>query len=137
MARPGWERLPGSAERYRNLETGDEVSRRQYDNSRYADAGWRNRADFERRYDDKTYRWALERLAQREGKSIRQLDRVGSPAQRQVLKARAAGYGKGRTGRGAKGDMAQLLAAMGLRDPGATNRVGGTNPRRRARGGRR
>lgn len=131
MARAGWERIPGSAERYRNLETGDEVSRRQYDNSKYSDAGWRNRADFERRYSDPTYRWAIERLASKAGKPVRQLDRVGSSAQQQVLRARAVGYGKGRKGRGAKGDMAKLLASMGLRDPGATNRIGGTNPRRR------
>src|SRR4051794_31659127 len=107
MAREGWHKLrPGEAgfkqgaERYRD-PGGSVVSRRQYDNARYTSAGWRNRADFERRHDDATYRYLTDKIVQNaareSGKSSREIrraiDRPGSQTSKLILQARKTGYG--------------------------------------------
>lgn len=137
MPRAGWTRLPGSAERYRS-PSGEVVSRRQYDNARYQDAGFRNRADFERRHNDPTFRWLTDSIvrnaAAQSGKTTREvraaIDRPGTRTQRLILQARASGYGKSRAGRSPRGAMAKLLVLAGKRDPNATYAVGSTPPRR-------
>jgi hypothetical protein len=43
----GYQRLPGSARRYRT-PSGDVISRRQYDNLRAQQAGWKNQAEMRR-----------------------------------------------------------------------------------------
>src|SRR4051812_29143537 len=113
MAREGWEKLPGSSERYRS-PSGEVVSRRQYDNARFADAGWRNRADYERRHDDPTYRHFQDIAMRTKGLSRRQVDAPDSEFARRALAARAVGYGKGRAGRGARGPMARFLVWLGM-----------------------
>lgn len=137
MPRPGWTKLPGASERYRS-PSGEIVSRRQYDNARYIDAGWRNRADFERRYNDSTYKYLVDKIAhnaaRESGKSSRELrakiDHPGSTTSKLILEARRTGYGKARAGRGKSQAMARLLVLAGLRDPNATYPVGATPPRR-------
>ena len=137
MPRPGWTKLPGSSERYRS-PSGKIVSRRQYDNARYADAGWRNRADFERRYNDETYRFLVDKIARNASsqgagqiRDVRhKIDHPGSATSKLILEARRSGYGKGRAGRGKSQAMARLLVLAGLRDPNATYPVGATPPRR-------
>lgn len=123
MARQGWEKLPGSSERYRS-PSGEIVSRRQYDNARYTDTGWRNRADYERRHSDPTYRH-FQQIAMRQlGLTRRQVESPDSEFAKRILKARAVDYGKGRRGRGAKGPMAKFLVWLKMRDPGADFPVG-------------
>lgn len=135
MPRQGWTKLTPaeldargfspSSERYRSPD-GDVVSRRQYDNARYSDAGWRNRADFERRHDDPTYRHFQDVATRNLGLTRRQVDSPDGPFARHALKARAAGWGKGRAGRSAKGPMARFLVWLGMRDPTADYPVGGS-----------
>lgn len=123
MPRPGWTKLPGTAEHYRS-PSGEIVSRRQYDNARYSDAGWRNRADYERRHDDPTYRH-FQQIAERNlGLSRRDVERPDGEFAKRALAARNVGYGKGRAGRSARGPMARFLVYLGMRDPTATYPVG-------------
>lgn len=125
MAREGWQKLPGSSERYRS-PSGEIVSRRQYDNARYDEAGWRNRADYERRHSDPSYRH-FQAIAQRNlGLSRRQVEAPDGEFARRALAARAVNYGKGKRGRGARGPMAKFLVYLGLRDEGADHPVGGS-----------
>ena len=114
-----------TSERYR-APSGEIVSRRQYDNARYTAAGWRNRADFERRHNDPTYSHFIRKIARAQGTTRRAIDTPTSRDAKLLLKARAVDYGKTRRGRGAKGPMAKVLVAAGMRDPNATYPVGGT-----------
>lgn len=129
MPRKGWTKLPGTAERYLS-PSGEVVSRRQYDNERAKQLGWENRSQFEARYQDTTYLWAL-RKYQRENKmsigQVRRLDRMGGPLSQKLRKAQATGWGKTKEGRSPKGPMSQLLIELGLRDPTATYAVGDTD----------
>lgn len=137
MPRQGWTKLPGTSERYRS-PSGEIVSRRQYDNERYTSAGFRNRADYERRYNDETYRFLVDKIARNASSQgggqmfdvRRKIDKIGSPTSRMILEARRTGYGKGRAGRSKNQAMAKLLVLAGLRDPNATYPVGATPPRR-------
>lgn len=130
MPRRGWTKLPGSSERYLSPE-GEEVSRRQYDNLRAEAEGWGSRSAYERRYEDPTYLWATKRLAQEQGKRASQIDRMGSEANKKLLKAKRTGWGKSKEGRSPRGPMAKLLVEMGMRDPSATYAVGDTDGRRK------
>lgn len=58
MPLPGWTKLGGSAQRYRTPE-GREVSRRQYENVRAQQAGWKNWSQYQRtrRKDDNYLKW--------------------------------------------------------------------------------
>lgn len=129
MARKGWTKLPGSSERYLSPD-GREVSRRQYDNERAREAGFANRSEFENRYKDPKWRWAVENLAQAEGKTRRQIDRIGSRETEMIRKAQRTSWGRTPAGRRPEGDMGRLLVAMGLRDPSDSYPVGETQRRR-------
>ena len=141
MAREGYRKLTRDELRKRGLSPTSEryvapgqrgtISRRQYDNLRYVDSGWRNRADYERRYQDPTYAYMAAQAITNKGLSRRAVDAPGGEFAKLALKARAVGYGKGRAGRSAKGPMAKLLVYVGLRDPNATDQVGSTPPRKR------
>lgn len=141
MARAGYRKLTRDELRARGLPEGSEryavagkhgtISRRQYDNLRYEAAGWRNRADYERRYNDPTYAYMAAQAITNKGLSRRAVDAPAGEFAKLALKARAVGYGKGRAGRSAKGPMAKLLVYVGLRDPNATYQVGSTPPRKR------
>jgi hypothetical protein len=132
----GWKRLGGSAERYLSPD-GEIVSRRQYDNYRAQLAGWDNRAQFERRYEDTTYLWAF-RKYQRENKmtiqQTRRADRMGGTLSKKLRAAQSTGWGKTKAGRSPHGPMSALLIELHLRDPTATYAVGDTDgPRGRSR----
>lgn len=141
MAREGYRKLTRgelverglspSSERYVHAGHRGTLSRRQYDNARYADEGWRNRADYERRYNDPTFAYMAAQAITNKGLSRRAVDAPGGEFAKLALKARAVGWGKGRAGRSAKGPMAKLLVYVGLRDPNATYQVGSTPPRKR------
>jgi hypothetical protein len=130
MPRKGWTKLAGSAERYLS-PSGEIVSRRQYDNARAEEAGWGNRARFERRYEDSTYLWAARKLANSEGVRIQKIDRIGTEENKLLLAAMKGKWGTERASRSPRGPMAKLLVQMGLRDPSATYAVGNTDGRKR------
>lgn len=136
MPRKGWTKLPGSSERYVSPE-GQVVSRRQYDNKRAQAAGYRNRSEFEARYEDPSYRWAIERIQLQKFGAIneanrKRIDRIGTQESQMIHKAQETGWGRvDRSDRTPNGPMAQLLVAMGLRDPSATYAVGDTEGRKR------
>lgn len=126
MAREGWTKLPGSAERYRS-PSGDVVSRRQYDNARFEGTPFQTRAQFERRHNDATYTHFIRELADQEGKTRKQVDRVEHRDAQLVFRAaRAKRAGNMRP----SGPLAKLLTRLGMRDPNATYNVGETPPRR-------
>jgi len=129
VPRKGWTKLQGTAERYLS-PSGEVVSRRQYDNLRAQAAGWSNRSQFERRYEDKTYLWAFRQYQREHGMTIRQArsqDRMGGELNKKLRAAQATGWGKTAAGRDPRGPMSQLLIEMGLRDPSATYAVGDTD----------
>jgi hypothetical protein len=130
VPRKGWTRLPGSAERFLSPE-GEVVSRRQYDNLAAQEAGWRNRAEFERRYDDPTYLWAARKLANKQGVRIQKIDRIGTKDSGELLAAMKTRWGKTPEGRSPRGPMARLLVDLGMRDPSATYAVGNTDGRKK------
>lgn len=133
MPRKGWKRLGGTAERYLSPE-GEVVSRRQYDNLRAKAAGWDNRSQFERRYDDPTYLWAFQQYRREQKLTIqeaRRQDRMGGQMNKKIRAAQVTGWGKTKAGRSATGPMARLLVDMGYRDPTATYAVGDTDTMKR------
>jgi len=105
------------------------ISRRQADNERYVEGGWRNRADFERRYQGakgspgrRYLHFEAEAIAQ--GKIGR---RAGPDSQfaRLYTAWRKTGFREA----GPRSPGAKFLVYVGLRDPGATYPVGATPPR--------
>jgi len=129
VPRKGWTKLAGTSERYVSPD-GHEVSRRQYDNERAKEQGWSNRSEYERRYEDKNYLWAL-RQYQRANKmtisQARAADRLGGDLNKKLRAAKATGWGKTQAGRDPRGPMSKLLVDMGMRDPSATYAVGDTD----------
>lgn len=130
-ARRGYSKLPGSAERYRVNSTGEVISRRQYDNRRYVDLGWRSRDDFERRFEEGHHgmagyrRWREAAIATGAA-TPSQLDRPDSEFNRLFLRARADDFDRGPRRRGPRSPIAKLLVYVGLRDARATFPVGGS-----------
>lgn len=139
MPREGWTKLsPGelrsagyspTSERYRS-PSGEIVSRRQYDNSRYSDTAFHNRSQFERRHADATYSHFIRKIAQAEGTTRKAIDKPTSSAAQLLQRAKETGYGKQRRGRGKNSPMAKVLVRAGLRDKDATYQVGATPPRK-------
>ena len=132
MPRKGWQRLPGTAERYLSPE-GKIVSRRQYDNLRAREQGWESRSQFENRYKDPTYLWAFRRYQRTHKLSIvaaRRADRMGGPLNNMLRDAQRTGWGKTKEGRDPEGPMSQLLIEIDMRDPLATYPVGDTQAER-------
>lgn len=130
-ARRGYTKLPGTAERYRVASTGEVISRRQYDNRRYVDLGWRSRDDFERRFDEghsgmAGYRRWREAAIANGVATPNQIDRPGSEFNRLFLKARGDDFDRGGRRRGPRSPIAKLLVYIGLRDASATFPVGGS-----------
>lgn len=129
MPRQGWTRLAGTAERYLS-PSGEEVSRRQYDNARFEELGYSSRSEYERRYEDSTYQWAFDEYARNYGLlEARGADRAGGELAELLHEAQRTGWGKG--DRSADGPMAKLLVELGKRDPAATYLVGDTDRRKR------
>lgn len=141
MARPGYRKLTPaelrdrnvspSSERYLNLRTGATISRRQYDNARYVDLGWRSRDDFERRFDEghadmAGYRRWREAAIANGVATPNEIDRPGSEFNRLFLKARGDDFDRGGRRRGPRSPIAKFLVYVGLRDPRATFPVGGS-----------
>lgn len=56
---PGWKRLGGSAERYR-APSGEVVSRRQYENVRARQSGWRSWSEYQRTRKSPQFKRAVE-----------------------------------------------------------------------------
>jgi hypothetical protein len=107
------------------------VSRRQYDDARYLDAGWRSRDDYERRFQPGHanmagyVRWREAAIATGAA-SPTQLDRPASEFNRLFLAARADGFDRGRKRRGPRSPIAKLLVYVGLRRPDDEFAVGGS-----------
>lgn len=123
--------LSPTSERYRVNATGETISRRQYDNRRYVDLGWRSRDDFERRFDPghsdmAGYRRWREAAIANGVATPSQIDRPGSEFNRLFLRARADDFDRGGRRRGPRSPIAKFLVYVGLRDPGATFPVGGS-----------
>lgn len=122
---PGWKRLGGSAERYRN-PSGEVVSRRQYENERARRAGWRNWSDYQReRKSDDYNRW-LNIAIDKQGLTRKDIG-MASDFSRQYLSVQLAR----RTGdddalRDPEGTLANFLVYLGLRQPGDWWDVGDT-----------
>lgn len=120
----GWVRL--SASRYRDPQ-GEEVSRRQYDNARLRALGFTSRSEREKLSGWSTGEKLAVDIAQREGRSTRSVKR--DPAfLRTAMKAKREGM-RG----GPRSASAKLLVDAGLRDPGATNKIGEGYDRKRKR----
>lgn len=140
MARRGYRRLTPEelrahgysegSERYLHESTGETLSRRQYDNRRFVDLGWRSRDDYERRYDEGHSnmggyrRWRDAAIAKGIPRSV--VDDPGSEFNRLFLAARADDFDRGRRRRGPRSPIAKLLVYTGLRSDGATYSVGGS-----------
>lgn len=103
------------------------ISRRQAENDRYSAGGWRNRADYERRYRGATGK----RYAKFESEAILH----GKVTSRRAAPASELGklwtaYRRSPGNKRANGPLAKLLVYIGVRDPGATYPVGATPPKR-------
>lgn len=111
---PGWKRLGGSAERYRNPE-GREVSRRQYENARARAAGWGSWSDYQRhRKSDDYNRWLNVAIDNR-GLTRRDIG-VESDFSRQYLGVRQARRDNDEDAlRNPNGVLADYLVYLGLR----------------------
>ena len=107
------------------------LSRRQYDNLRYVDLGWKSRDDFERRFDEGHRdmagyrRWRDAAIANGVA-TPNEIDRPGSEFNRRFLRARAHNFDRGRAGKRPGSAFAQFLVYVGLRDDRADFDVGGT-----------
>lgn len=103
------------------------ISRRQAENEAYTAGGWRNRADYERRYQGQVGR----RYARFESEALLQgkvTSRVAAPGSHfsQLWTA----YRGNPRNRRPTGPLAKLLVYIGLRDEGANYPVGATPPKR-------
>lgn len=127
---PGWKRLGGSAERYRN-PAGEVVSRRQYENARAQRAGWRNWSDYQRtRKSDDYNRW-LNRAIDEKGLTRRDIGVDSEFSQRYLTLQLARDTMDESDLKSPDGPLADYLVWIGLRDaddwwdvgdtPGQTN----------------
>lgn len=137
LERAGWTR---NSERYSAPQTDPRgeyrngtytISRRQAEQQNYTDAGWRSRADYERRFAPRTkqgrkYAYFRDQALTNRDVKRRSLDRPDSEFNRLYLKARRFNFDRGRSVRGPNSHMARFLAYTGLRDPSATYNVGDT-----------
>lgn len=118
-ALPGWTRLGGRAERYRNPQ-GEEVSRRQYENARARAAGWANWSEYQRtRKSDDYNRW-LNKAIDEQGLTRRDIG-VSSDFSRHYLDVKSARAYARDTGdesdlRDPNGTLADFLVYIGARD---------------------
>lgn len=62
---PRYEPLGGSSRRYLDTETGEEISRRQFENQRFQDMGYESWSEYQGFAEDQTYmRWLYEYSAE-------------------------------------------------------------------------
>lgn len=126
---PGYERVPGSARRYRNTATGETISRRQHDNLRIqaGSSPFKNRAQIEK------YRSGRNLEAQRHRRIARARDRM-SPTPKGVNPADYdseyvrlyVAMQNDPKNTSPTGPTAEFLAYIGLRDPSDQWDVGET-----------
>lgn len=118
--------LGGSSRRYVNVNTGETLSRRQYQNLEAQHYGWRNRSDFDNRAKNPAYRQFL-----RMGVENNRVDKPAAMSVRSAFNqgytdARRTGFGKGFGGKSASGPFADFLVEIGARDESDTHDVGDT-----------
>ena len=118
MALPGWTRIGGSAERYRS-PAGENVSRRQYENARAQNAGWKSWSQYQTwAKSDDSRRWLRIALDNGVVQSRRDVGVESEYAQyaRDVETARANNDADAL--RDPDGPLADYLVYLGLRDSG-------------------
>ena len=118
---PGFHKLPGSSERYIRLSDGEEISRRQYENERFKQAGWDSWSEYQRHAREEQFqRWVVAER-QEHGGSWREIVSPNSRFSRDYAAALHSGWSKK-----AHGPFAKLLENLGLRTHGANWDVGET-----------
>lgn len=119
---PGFERVPGSAGRYRNLNTGETISRRQYENQRIRQTtGLTSLSEFNRLKKEPRFQHLGAAWAKSKGVSKRTAFRADSPFVKQYQKATRQKWS-----RKADRAYARLLVDIGFRDDSAWWNVGDT-----------
>lgn len=124
-----WQRLPGTAQRYKNKRTGKTISRRQYENIRARSVGWRNWSEYQREAaTDDWIRWRGI-VARRNDLSYQnpKVSGMGSEFSEHYLKlkrARNGGHPDLSILYDPDGPLAEWLVYLGLRQPDADWDVG-------------
>lgn len=126
----GYEKVPGSSRRYRNVETGETISRRQFDNLRIQ----RGASPFQNRSEIERYRSGRNLEAQRYARTANVVRKM-SPVQRPGLdpddltSEYTRLYVEAKRNRrdlSPDGPLAQFLKFIGLREPDDSWDVGET-----------
>lgn len=107
-----YSRIPGdSARRYRDTETGETISRRQYENIRAQQQGFSSWSEYQGLRRDQTYMRWLSMHAEKHGISEREARRIGSDFNALYTRAADDGWEKD-----PDGSFADLLVDIGERE---------------------
>lgn len=126
----GWRKIPGKSERYKPPDSYDgptgpngTVSRRQYENYRMRQYGWRSWAEYQHDANTDDYRrWKGEYAANQKGQPEGSYRGPHSEFAEYYLRAKRSGWSKD-----ANGPLADLLILTGHREPEWEWDVGDTN----------
>jgi hypothetical protein len=106
-----YRRLPGSARRFENTETGETLSRRQYENIRAREYGFDSWSQYQNLGRDQTYKRWLDMHAERHGISIAEARKMDSDFNEKYTAAQNSDWSTN-----ADGDFADLLVDIGERE---------------------
>lgn len=120
---PGFQRVPGRAERY-TTPGGGTISRRQYENQLARSAGWSSWSEYQRVARTQDYRRNLRIMSEERDITPRQAAGATSEFSHAYAEFRQAGAYKG--SKAPTGAWAQLQVTQGLRQPDANWDIGDT-----------
>ena len=116
---PGYTKLPGKAERYKT-PSGETISRRQYENKRFRQVGWRSWSEYQREARKPQFRRWVEKASSTLGPK-RQLKSPQSEFSRMYIEAKRTDWKHD-----ADGPFSDFLKWLGIRDEQADYPVGDT-----------